>query len=434
MSRVGRLLAVAGFAAAFLASTAVAIPADAAAVPPPPGACNNASRPSSPASELPWAQRTLSPRTVWPHSTGKGVTVAVVDSGVDSDHPQLRQPGKVRRGQDFYLVGDLPGRFDCASHGTAVASLIGAAPATGIGFAGLAKDASVLPVRISEGGQTEDEAEAIDPLVLARGIWYAAESGADVINLSVAGSTNNRYVRDAIRHARNKDALVVAAAGNAQQSPLPGPSSYPAGYDGVLGVGAVDQNGTRLQSSQIGPQVDLVAPGGAVLAAVRVSGHQYVEGTSFAAPFVSATAALVRAKWPELSAAEVADRLRATATPAPGGQGSPAYGAGMVNPYRAVTDSLVEMAPAALPKVQPTPPDPAQLRRAAVSEANTSQARTLAVFTVAAGTVCVLAALTVVGARRAGWRPRRSTPAPADPARDELPEELFVIPPPESER
>jgi type VII secretion-associated serine protease mycosin len=382
--------------AALLTAALVMAPAPAAHAAPPAGLCTGADPAHPPVTAEPWAQRTLDPAAAWPRSTGKGVVVAVVDSGVDADHPQLA--GAVLRGQDFYLVGDLPGNFDCASHGTAVASIIAARPARGIGFAGVAPGATILPARVSEREVTDDGGvAAVDPIVLARAIWYAADHGAGVINLSLAGSAQNRYVRDAVAHARARDALVVAAAGNQQQGRAPQPS-YPAGYDGVLGVGAVDRTGARVAGSQIGPQVDLVAPGGGVLAATRAGGHQYWDGTSFATAFVSGTAALVRSAWPALTADEVAARILATATPAPGGRDSAAYGAGLVNPYRAVTDGLINAPPAILP---PLPVAAVQPRPAR------STAWTAMVAAVAVTALVLLAAFVVGRGRRTGWQAQR---------------------------
>ena len=326
---------------------------------PPAGACSNPAPAHPVLTERPWAQRMLDPAAVWPVSTGKGVTVAVIDSGVDADHPQLRPRGAVLRGEDFHLQGELPGSFDCDSHGTAVASIVAGRSVRGVGFAGIAPGATILPVRVSDRGVTDSGAvEAIDPVVLARGIWYAVDHGATVINLSLAGSGDHPLIRDAVANAVQHDVLVVAATGNGQRGRA-AQRSYPAAYEGVLGVGAVDENGQRLPASQIGPQVDLVAPGARVLAATRAGGHQYWQGTSFAAPFVAATAALVRSAWPKLTAAQVAERILATATPAPGGKGSREYGAGLVNPYRAVTDGLTSAAPAAVPPlVAPVPAAP----------------------------------------------------------------------------
>jgi membrane-anchored mycosin MYCP len=430
VKRISRFLATATLvSASFVVSTPPAVAA------PPAGACNNPD-PARPAvREQPWAQQFLDAKAVGQHSTGAGVVVAVIDSGVDADHPQLRQPGKVLAGQDFFLVGDLPGNFDCVSHGTAVAGIIAAEPVDGVGFAGLAPDARILPVRVSERDlNDEGAAETIDPAVLARGIWYAADNGADVINLSVAGAVDNIYVRDAIAHAVSKDVVVVAAAGNGQQGTAAGPKMYPAAYDGVLGVGAIDMAGARVPSSRIGPHVDLVAPGDGVLGATRVGGHQYWQGTSFATPFVSATAALVRSAWPQLSAAEVAERILATTTPAPGGTGSDAYGAGIVNPYRAVTDGLVTAPPAALPAVAPAPPDPQQARIAAWWDRASTGGRTAGVLASSAVVLGLLLALVFSRGRRSRWQARLAAPVPAEPVRDELPEEMFLLPAPTAER
>jgi membrane-anchored mycosin MYCP len=370
---------------ALLAAAASVLPLPAA---PPPGACHHPEPARPPIRALPWAQRTLDPAAVWPHSTGRGVLVAVIDSGVDAGHPQLRD---VLPGADFDLVGDLPGNFDCASHGTAVASIIAARPVRGIGFAGLAPGARILPLRVVE---TE---QPVDPVVLARAIWYAADHGAGVINLSIAGTGDNRYVRDAVAHAHARDAVVVAAAGNLQRGERQVPS-FPAGYAGVLGVGAVDQAGNRLSSSQTGPYVDVVAPGGGVLAATRAGGHQYWDGTSFAAAFVSATAALVRQAWPRLSADQVAERIVATAIPAPGG-------VGLVDPYRAVTDGLVDEPPTAIA--------PVAARQRAPDRGTPAEPVGRLVAVCGAATLIVLTGSAVLRrGRRHRWRARRAGPPP----------------------
>jgi type VII secretion-associated serine protease mycosin len=418
--------------AAIAVGAAVGTPAAWAA--PPAGACHNPDPARPPVAAQPWAQQMLDPRSVWPHSTGAGVLVAVVDSGVDADHPQLRARGAVLRGEDFHLVGNLPGNFDCVSHGTAVASIIAADPVDGVGFAGLAPGARILPVRVSERDLTDTgQVAAVDPAVLARGIRYAADQGAKVINLSMAGTADNRSVRGAVAYARAKDALVVAAVGNQQQGTTQRPS-FPAGYEGVLGVGAVDQTGARLATSQIGPQVDLVAPGGGVLGATRAGGHQYWQGTSFATPFVSATAALVRSAWPKLTADQVAERIRATASPAPGGRDSAAYGAGLVNPYRAVTDGLVAASPAALSGLTLTPEDPERARVAAWWDSTGRTARWSLGVAGAAAVLALLAAAVLTRGRRGRWRARRVGPLPEQPAPTEPPDQVFLLPPPSTER
>ncbi|MGH3432644.1 MAG: type VII secretion-associated serine protease mycosin [Thermocrispum sp.] len=427
MTRIGTT-----FAAALAVGLALVTAAPVAAAPPK-GTCHNA-EPGRPAvSEQPWAQQAMDPRVaVWPHSTGDGVLVAVVDSGVDADHPQLRAAGKVLAGQDFYLAGDYPGDFDCVSHGTAVASIIAASRVDGIGFAGLAPDARILPVRVTERDVNDNgDSQQINPGLLAKGIRYAADGGARVINLSLAGLTDEPAVRSAVAYARKKDAVLVAAVGAPRQGEDPDQPSYPASYPGVLGVGAVDRTGERLTSSRAGRQVDIVAPGGAVLGATRVRGHQYWDGSSFAAPFVSATAALVRAKYPKLSAAEVVERLRATTTPSPGGRG---YGAGLVNPYRAVTDRLTADEPIALAAAAPTPIDPAHAREVAWWD------RTGTIALAATGLLGIAAVLGLVlvpaisRGRRRRWLATRAAPVAVERPLDGPPDEVFLFPAPNAER
>jgi subtilisin family serine protease len=240
----------------------------------------------------------------------------------------------------------------------------------------------------------------LDPVLLARAIWYAADHGAGIVNLSLAGDQDNGYVRDAVAYARSKDVLVIAAAGNAQNGTA-AHVSYPAGYDGVLGVGAVDQLGVRVSGSQVGSHVDVMAPGDKVLAPARAGGHAYWTGTSFATAFVSGTAALVRSEWPQLTADQVAERLRATATPGPGGRDG--YGAGLVNPYRAVTETMVSDRPAAVPGLP-------RERAAAVPRSTVDW--TMPVGALIVMVVLVLGAAIVTRGRQAKWRARPAMSLP----------------------
>ena len=392
---------------------------------PPRGACTNP-EPARPAvRQMPWAQQLLGPQRVWPFSTGRGITVAVIDSGVDADHPQLRRAGKVLDGRDFFLVGTLPGDYDCVSHGTAVAGIIAADRQPGIGFSGIAPGVRILPVRISDREVTDDgNTRVIDPVVLARGIRYAADQGADVINLSLSGIRDHRQVSAAIRYAQSKDALVVASVGNSQRDARPDLPSYPAAYPGVVGVGAIDIAGARVNSSQIGRYVDLVAPGDGVLGSTRVSGHAYFSGTSFAAPFVSATAALVRSAWPDLNAEQVVQRLLATATPARGGPGSLAYGAGVVDPYRAVTEGLGGVARPMPEAVRPAP-DPAVEAEAAWWHDADRRARTLGIIALGAAAALTVLGTAAVRGRRRRWRPSRAIVTRSGPVVEPPPDRLF---------
>jgi membrane-anchored mycosin MYCP len=376
---------------------------------PPAGACLNA-QPGGPIiRQQPWAQKSLAFERAWPFSTGAGVLVAVIDSGVDYDHPQLVKHGKVLDGFDF--IRNKPrADFDCVSHGTAVASIIAADSAPGIGFHGVAPGARILPVRVTDNELGDDRAgTSVDPKVFAKAIRYAADQGAKIINLSVVMYADVPAVRAAVAYAESKDVLVIAAVGNAHQDNATDPTPYPAAYPGVLGIGAITIDGSRLAASQIGNYVDLVAPGGGVLAATREHGHIFWDGTSFAAPFVSGAAALVRAASPTLSASGVARRLLATASPARGGEQSLAYGGGVVDPYRAVTEGLSTVQPAAAKPLVKPPPDTAALQRAASSRQLGASAGRLVVIAAVAVLLVVVVAAIVPSGRRRRWTAVRTT-------------------------
>lgn len=359
--------------------------------------CDSVPAPVEPVTSLPWAQRRYAPDRLAPLATGAGVTVAVIDSGVDNTHAQLR--GQVLAGNDFLDGGS--GRRDCAGHGTAVASLIAATPRDGVEFRGLAPEAKILPVRVSEQQiiDGQQSGRAVSPAVFAQAIRWAVNNGADVINLSVVLYEDSPSVKAAIEYALEKDVVVVAAAGNLGDKGNPMP--YPAAYPGVIGVGAINATGQRSTFSQSGPYVDLVAPGEAVLVAAPGRGHVEQSGTSYAAPFVAATAALLRDYRPDLSAAEIAARIIASTDPAPEGAG---YGSGVLNPYRALTDTGVVGRPRPPEAVRPVEVDPAvvaeQARRASARE------RAMLVAGIAAGAavLTVLAAIVVPRGMRRRWR------------------------------
>jgi membrane-anchored mycosin MYCP len=357
--------------------------------------------------EVPWAQRLLAPERVWPHATGRGITVAVIDSEVDSTHRQLK--GHVDAPLDYLPP---PSPSSCVPHGTGVASIIAAQRVTGVGFRGLAPDARILPVRVSD--RIDGSGATVDPATFARALHdAAARPGVKVINISLVLSVDDPSVRQAIEDVVAADIVVVAAVGNGHRDdgtrPID-PPSYPASYPGVLGVGAINQDGSRLPQSQVGSYVDIVAPGGDVLVATPGAGHSVESGTSYAAPFVSATAALLRQARPTATAREVISRILATAAPSRGG---PGYGRGIVDPYRALTELLTGQDPVALPAAPALDVDP-------VAEAREARWRRLAglslvIFGVGLG----LALAMVIGRtvyRRGNSRRWRATRAPRTPA------------------
>ncbi|SCL17268.1 type VII secretion-associated serine protease mycosin [Micromonospora rhizosphaerae] len=364
-------------------------------------ACSAPPAPARPVADQPWPQQRYAPDRLAPLATGSGTVVAVIDSGVDRRHPQLA--GRVLHGTDFLDPGG-DGTRDCAGHGTGVASIIAGAPRPGVAFQGLAPDARILPVRVSEQQVLEgrESGRTVDAADFARAIRWAVDHDADVLNLSVVLYADRPAVREAIAYAARRDVVVVAAAGNLHDSGDPRP--YPAAYDGVLGVGAIGADGSRAPFSQTGPYVDLVAPGSDVLMAAPEQGHQRAEGTSYATPFVAATAALVRQYRPGLTADEVARRIVDSSDPAPGHGG---YGSGVLNPYRAVTEAPGRVAggPRRAAALAVDRVEPAATAQQARREKARQRALLVAAATGAAATVAVLLAVVLPKGHRRRWRP-----------------------------
>ncbi|MEU9287097.1 type VII secretion-associated serine protease mycosin [Streptomyces sp. NPDC048275] len=271
---------------------------------------------------------------VWAESQGQGVTVAVVDSGVDATHPDLT--GQVLDGKDFTGGGDA--QKDVLGHGTSMASLIaghGHGSGNSSGMIGLAPKAKILPLRTL---QTEDDPNHDETWAAA--VRYAVDQGAKVINLSFSndGGKTLSDGRAAIAYAQAHDVVVVAGAGNEGSIAVDEPAALP----GVVSVGAVDKNANRWEGSNTGKGLALMAPGVEILAADTTRSQQYslTNGTSDATAYVSATAALVRSKFPDLSAGQVINRLIKSATFAHHkGLKAPdeEYGYGIARPYSALT-------------------------------------------------------------------------------------------------
>jgi hypothetical protein len=302
----------------------------------------NCAEPGVAIGPIPWAQQTLTPERVWPVTRGGGITIAVLASGVDANHPQLS--GRVDRGFDA-VAGSGTADDDCLGVGTQIAGVIAAQQAASVGLLGLAPRSRILPIRVIAESTTNNP---ISQQVLARGIDAATTRGAKVIVVGVAAYTGGDALRSAVTRAVASGAIVVAAVGDRGATNDGNPPSFPAGYGNVLGVGAVGPTGERWDGSQYGPDVDLVAPGAEVVTLQRGSGMTVVNGTGVAAGFVGATIALTRAKRSDLTSEDLVQLLLATTSPAPI---DPGYGAGMVNPYGAVNDQVLTSSPVPLPAV-----------------------------------------------------------------------------------
>jgi membrane-anchored mycosin MYCP len=370
--------------------------------------------------------------SAWHLTRGEGQRVAVIDTGV-TRHPRLAH---LEAGGDYVSAGD--GAQDCDGHGTIVAGIIAAAPESGdpLGFAGVAPGATVLTIRQA----STKFAPAADPSAagvgdvdtMAMAVRTAADLGASVINISSVacgpGPLDDRALGAALAYAVDtKDVVVVAAAGNvggASQCPKQAEARQlnwdnatvavsPAWYDDyVLTVGSVGPGGAPSAFSLAGPWVDVAAPGEGMVS-LNPGGHGLadtlpafdrelpISGTSYAAPVVSGVAALVRSRFPDLTAREVMQRIEATAhRPADGW--NPIVGNGTVDPLAAVSTDP--------PTGAPTPTPPAAQRAieqppaGAPTDTRPRDAALLGVGICAALSAAALAAMT-------GWRRLRPTDA-----------------------
>ncbi|MFJ6885730.1 type VII secretion-associated serine protease mycosin [Streptomyces sp. M54] len=294
----------------------------------------------------PWSLQRVLLDELWKQSTGKGVRVAVIDTGVDVRNEQLKPAVDTEAGRNFLPKGlKTPdgvkiergkenGTTDTVGHGTKVAGIIAAREAKGTGFTGIAPDATIIPIQ-----QNDAEGHG-DTATLADAITYAVDKAdADVINISqdtadaVKPSTK---LKQAVDRALAQQVVVVASAGN---DGLGGnvKETYPASFDGVLAVASSDRNNERAPFSQSGDFVGIAAPGVDMVSTVPGGGHCADNGTSFSAPYVAGVAALVRAKHRDWTQAQIVAQIQQTAERSVAGHDN-AVGWGVVDPVRALTE------------------------------------------------------------------------------------------------
>lgn len=290
-----------------------------------------------------WGLPAVNAPLAWDTTKGaSGVTIAIVDSGIDLSQPEFA--GRLVSARNFVPgnqsapVGpsnpvDPSDYADDNGHGTHVAGIATAAMDNGVGGTGMAPLCSVMPIKVLG---SDGEGWNFD---IGEGIRWAADNDAEVINLSLEGGYD-QTVASAVTYAQGRDAVVVAAAGNYDATrPSHNPDKlvqWPARLPGVLGVSAVGSSLSIADSSNRGAGIDIAAPGIQIWSTLTGGVGGYMSGTSMASPFVAGAAALVRAVNPALTPAEVASRLMASATDAgsPGTDGL--YGAGLLNVGAAV--------------------------------------------------------------------------------------------------
>ncbi|MFG2957001.1 type VII secretion-associated serine protease mycosin [Streptomyces sp. NPDC048291] len=288
-----------------------------------------------------WGLSALHLDEAWQTTKGRGITVAVLDTGVEADHPDLA--GNVLAAKDMIGFGAGPGDRDWARHGTAMAGIIaghGHGVGNGDGVMGVAPEARILPVRVilEDGDSARAKARSTRGNALAEGIRWAADHGADVINLSLGDDSDSAHPEpsedEAIQYALKKDVVVVASAGNGGDKG--DHISYPAAYPGVIAATAVDKFGTRAGFSTRRWYATVSAPGVDIV--IADPDHKYYEGwgTSAASAFVSGAVALIKAAHPGLTPAQVKKLLEDTARDAPAGGRDDSRGFGMIDPAAAI--------------------------------------------------------------------------------------------------
>jgi serine protease len=253
------------------------------------GLAPTGSGPDDPFYSQQWNLHNIGVESAWNDTKGSGITVAVIDTGI-SPVRDLQETEFVP-GYDF--INDQEDASDDVGHGTHVAGTIAQSTNNSYGTAGVAYEAKLMPLKVlgTGGGTVADIAEAIR---------FAADNGADVINMSLGGAGESKLMEEAIDYAHDKGVVIIAAAGNANRNA----ASYPARYPKVIGVSALDSAGVKAPYSNFGAGVDISAPGGSESGKIlqetinprtREASFVGYQGTSMAAPHVAAVAALVKA-------------------------------------------------------------------------------------------------------------------------------------------
>ncbi|MEJ5914647.1 S8 family serine peptidase [Pseudokineococcus sp. 1T1Z-3] len=371
---------------------------------------------ADPYRSLQWPLDTLHAEELRPLVTSTPV-VAVLDTGVDGDHPDLDDV--LVPGVDVVdgTTGPRAGWVDPQGHGTHVAGIVAAEVGNGTGVEGLLAGARVMPVRVLGADGSGSTAQ------VAQGVVAAVDAGASVLNLSLGASRSDEVLRRAVAYAGERGVVVVAAMGN--DGAKGSPTSYPAAYDGVVAVAATDRADARASFSSSGPHADLAAPGAEVASTWTGAGYRYASGTSMASPYAAAAAAAVRGAAPGLTPTQVEEVLEQTALDLGAPGHDDLYGWGRLVPVAAVERARQLTAPPTGPAPEdPEPEDPAPEDPAPEDPAPEDPAPEQPVL-LAPGTPTSLSAVAGEQSAEVRWQP----PAPAETAAEVTGYEVRLVAP-----
>lgn len=292
--------------------------------------------PNDPYYSQQWGLEKIQAVGAWDKTSGDGVDIAILDTGVDDTHPDLT--GKVIARANFTTDPDADGD----GHGTHVAGIASALTNNNLGIAGLGFKARLMSVKVL------DNTGSGYYSWISNGIIWASDNGAEVINLSLGGSSSSSTLANAIQYAWNKGVIISAAAGNRGNS-LP---TYPAYYSQAIAVAATDSNDKKANFSSYGSWVDVASPGVSIISTVLGNGYESWSGTSMSTPFVSSLAALVKSQNLGWSNSQVRSKIEQT-TDTISGTGT-YFRYGRINACRAV-DCMATPSPTPNPTPNPTP-------------------------------------------------------------------------------
>lgn len=257
--------------------------------------------PNDPGYSSQWGMAKIGMPSAWDVTLGSsGVKIAIVDTGVDLNHPDLA--GRIDTANDWDFINNDAVADDDQGHGTHCAGIAAASTNNGLYVSGVAPQCSILPIKVlGPSGGTNSQ--------VADGIRWAANQGADIISLSLEGPAYSTVLDEAVQYAAGLDCVIVAATGNQSTYGV----SYPARLANVIAVGSTTSADARSSFSNYGPEVDLCAPGSDILSTTYDGGTGYMSGTSMATPHVAGVAALVRSLNPSWTRTQVEQQLTSTA-------------------------------------------------------------------------------------------------------------------------